>query len=152
MDFIWYLPTISIHSGHKHQNCSIYEDSKKLTDGVVKTSVHLHMSQGEHKAKHTQTHYSWQKINSFTAKSAHHSTQQASVDRFSMSPACKHLRARSLTRLFITLSWNDVLPKTASWNSTDRADSAVQLLPHTIQRSHQSRRHWSHFTSFLTDC
>lgn len=71
--------------------------SDVVSDSAVKTSVHLHMFQGEHKAKQTQTHCSWHKINSFTAKSAHHSAQQSNVDRFPMPPVCKRRRARSLT-------------------------------------------------------
>lgn len=74
---------------------------KKLTDvvsdGDVKTSVHLRMFQGEHLAKQAQTHYSWRKINSFTAKSVHHSTQQSSVDRFPMPAVCKHRCVWSLS-------------------------------------------------------
>ncbi len=55
--------------------------------------------QGLHKAKRTLAHYGWQKINSFTAKSAHHSTQQSGDDRFPMPSVCKHHWTWSLTRI-----------------------------------------------------
>lgn len=41
---------------------------------------------------------------------------------------------------FDTLSWNDVLPKTASWNSTYRVEGVVRLLPHTRARTRPSKQ------------
>lgn len=64
--------------------------------------------QCSYKAKRTLAHYGWQKINSFTAKSAHHSTQQSSADRFPMPPVCKHRRTWSLTRIH-THTWTNTL-------------------------------------------
>lgn len=98
--------------------------------------------QGLHKAKRTLAHYGWQKINSFTAKSAHHSTQQSGADRFPMPSVCKHHQTWSLARIHTHKHWGVqrcIQSQVALWNATYielTASFSDVITPPTRKRSH----------------
>lgn len=137
-----------LHSNALMSGTTVYSLSRRLNAARFQCS---------YKAKWTLAHYGWQKINSFTAKSAHHSTQQSGADRFPMPSVCKHRRTRSFTRTRTLASEQAIKcnwPQAALWNSTDVELTTLisdVITPPTFKRSHAviMKQFKCHFYWFL---